>query len=69
MQNICCSSHVEERLYSKSPQNILLLLRIEERYLYIWTCQVKNFSGFMSITNEFYKFIHRHAKNILQLTV
>jgi hypothetical protein len=43
----------------------MLFLKIEEKYCYIWTCHVENYSGFILINMRFHKFKHRHAKHAL----
>jgi hypothetical protein len=44
---------------------VVLFLKIEEKFCFIWTFQVENSSGLILINMAFHKFKHRHAKYAL----
>jgi hypothetical protein len=46
----------------KYKNELMLFLKIEEKYCYILNCDVENCSGFMLINMGFHKFNHRDAK-------
>jgi hypothetical protein len=51
-------------VYIHTHMNIVMLfLKIEEKYCYIWDSHVEKYSGFILINMEFHKFKHRHSKH------
>jgi hypothetical protein len=48
-------------LIQNDMNNVMLLLRKQMQYLYIWTSVVENCSGLITITKRFHKFIHCYA--------
>jgi hypothetical protein len=40
---------------------VMLFLKIEEIYCYLWTCQGENCSGFILVNMGLHKFKHRQA--------
>jgi hypothetical protein len=62
--------HEENKTYLQRHKiKVMLFVKIEEKYWYVWICHVENCSGFISITDPFHKFKHRKAKHTLQFAV